>query len=306
MPLLLCLILALTAAGLAGVLAARVPRASVASPSSVAAATRAVEESVGRHRRLRAFLAARVEPDAATGLALSIALIVAIGGGLVLAILAYLIRGNEQLRTLDNGAARWGHDHASVFSTHGLTLVTDLGSWWTIGAFAIVVVAVESVRAPSRWIVPFLVLLLAGEEVLTLTVKHLADRARPALNPAAAALGPSFPSGHSVTAAAFYTGAAFLLARRRTRLWRATLAGAAAGIAVGVAASRVLLDVHWLSDVIAGVLLGWGWFAICSIAFGGRLLRFGAPAEAIVESARAQESKASGRQHRGGPRVTVR
>jgi hypothetical protein len=41
----------------------------------------------------------------------------------------------------------------------------------------------------------------------------------------------------------------------------------------------VLLDVHWLSDVIAGLLLGWSWFAVCGIAFGGRLLQFGAPAE---------------------------
>ena len=31
---------------------------------------------------------------------------------------------------------------------------------------------------------------------------------------------------------------------------------------------------------MAGLALGWAWFAVCAIAFGGRLLRFGAPAEA--------------------------
>jgi membrane-associated phospholipid phosphatase len=46
-----------------------------------------------------------------------------------------------------------------------------------------------------------------------------------------------------------------------------------------VASTRVLLDDHWLSDVIGGLALGWGWFAICGIAFGGRILRFGAPVE---------------------------
>jgi undecaprenyl-diphosphatase len=46
-----------------------------------------------------------------------------------------------------------------------------------------------------------------------------------------------------------------------------------------IAATRVLLDVHWLSDVIAGLALGWAWFAACSIAFGGRLMRFAAPAQ---------------------------
>ena len=61
----------------------------------------------------------------------------------------------------------------------------------------------------------------------------------------------------------------------------------AVAIAVGVAASRVLLDVHWLSDVVAGIVLGWAWFAVCSIAFGGRLLHFGAPAETVIEEARS-------------------
>jgi undecaprenyl-diphosphatase len=63
------------------------------------------------------------------------------------------------------------------------------------------------------------------------------------------------------------------------------LAGLAVGIAVGVAASRVLLDVHWLSDVIAGLALGWGWFALCAIAFGGRILRFGVAAETAARAA---------------------
>ena len=58
---------------------------------------------------------------------------------------------------------------------------------------------------------------------------------------------------------------------------RALLAGSAAAIAVAVASSRVLLDVHWLSDVIAGVMLGWAWFALCAVAFGGRRLSFAEP-----------------------------
>jgi membrane-associated phospholipid phosphatase len=63
------------------------------------------------------------------------------------------------------------------------------------------------------------------------------------------------------------------------------LTALAAGIAVAVAASRVLLDVHWLTDVIAGLALGWAWFAVCAIAFGGRLLRFGVAAEVAGRAA---------------------
>jgi hypothetical protein len=66
------------------------------------------------------------------------------------------------------------------------------------------------------------------------------------------------------------------------------LAGLAAGLAVAVAATRVLLDVHWLTDVIAGLALGWGWFAVCGIAFGGRILRFGAAAKTAARVAEAE------------------
>jgi undecaprenyl-diphosphatase len=291
MPFILLLVVSLTIGAVVVGIAFSLPAASVPSPPSIAAATEAVEESVVRHRRVRHFVAARLNPSAATGLALSLALLLVLAGGLVLAVLAYLIRANPQLRSLDNGVADWGNEHASSLSTHGVTVVTNLASWWLVLALAILVIVTESMRAPSRWILPFFVVLMAGEETLTLTIKHLADRARPTLNPIAATLGPSFPSGHSATAAAFYAGAALVLARGRSRRWCSLLAGAAVAIAVGVAASRVLLDVHWLSDVVAGAMLGWAWFAICAIAFGGRLLRFGAPAEAVVEAAEKTEAE---------------
>jgi membrane-associated phospholipid phosphatase len=36
--------------------------------------------------------------------------------------------------------------------------------------------------------------------------------------------------------------------------------------------------VHWLTDVIAGLIVGWSWFFIVAVIFGGRLQRFGDPA----------------------------
>ena len=209
----------------------------------------------------------------------------AIGGGLLLAVLAYLVRSNSFLTGIDNGVAKWGHRHASASSTHVLNDVTQLGSIYTVIVLCVVLAVVETIRERSVWVVPFIVAVMGGEEILTLTVKQLADRVRPPFNPAAATLGPSFPSGHSATAAAFYAMAALLLGRWRPRATRAALlAGLAAGIAVAVAASRVLLDVHWLSDVIAGLALGWAWFALCGIAFGGRILRFGAAAETAARA----------------------
>jgi membrane-associated phospholipid phosphatase len=62
-------------------------------------------------------------------------------------------------------------------------------------------------------------------------------------------------------------------------------------MAAAIASTRVLLDVHWVSDVVAGVVLGWAWFAACAIAFGGRLVRFGATAEAALDEDRDRTSR---------------
>jgi undecaprenyl-diphosphatase len=55
------------------------------------------------------------------------------------------------------------------------------------------------------------------------------------------------------------------------------LAAGAAMIAVAVAISRTLLGVHWVTDVVAGLFVGWGWFLLVAIAFGGRAQRLGDP-----------------------------
>jgi membrane-associated phospholipid phosphatase len=291
MPFLLLLTLALIAGIATGLIVWRLPRTRAGGSTPSLDAARKVGETVGRHERLRLVLRARLDPAAATGLLLTLALLFVVGGGAVIGVLAYLARTNAQLARIDNWMAGWGNRHATALSTHGLNAVTQLGSIYTIVALCLVLAVVETIRERSVWVVPFIFAVMAGEEALTLTVKQLADRVRPALNPLAATLGPSFPSGHSATAAAFYATAALLLGRWRSRPTRALLAGSAAAIAIGVAASRVLLDLHWLSDVIAGLALGWAWFAVCGIAFGGRILRFGAAAE----TAAARVSATSGR-----------
>jgi undecaprenyl-diphosphatase len=296
MPLLVLILAAAGSACVATLTAWRYPRLSAGSPASAFEAARKAGEAVAKRPSLRRRVAPRFDPHAATGLALTLALALTIGGGVGLGALAYLERTNAHLNRLDRSVGSWGYDHRSAASTHGLRIVTQLGSITTIVVLCVVVASIETFRTRSAWLLPFLVVVLGGEEVLTISIKDLANRARPSFDPAAVAgLGPSFPSGHSATAAAFYAGAALLLGRRRGHVSRAILTGLAVGIAVAVASSRVLLDVHWVSDVIAGLLLGWAWFAVSAIAFGGRLLRFGAPAEAAAATAATTTPPGSGR-----------
>ncbi len=285
MPFIVLLLLALSTAVIVYFLARSYPTATGAAPPATEAASgRLVTETV-RRPWLARLLRGRLDPGTATGLALTVALAITVIGGVVLGALAYLVRSTGYLTGLDGGVGGWANDHAVPWSTQLIQLVTDLASAPATILVLLVVMVVEMIRAPNRWVPPFLLTVVVGEVVVVNIVKQLLDRVRPTFNPVAATLGPSFPSGHSATAAALYAAVALVLARKRSPRMRALLAGAAAGIAVGVACSRVMLDVHWLSDVVAGLAFGWAWFSICAVAFGGRFLKFGVPVEKATQVA---------------------
>jgi membrane-associated phospholipid phosphatase len=284
MPFLLLLLVALTVGSLVMVLAARYPHTAGFSQPSDRVAQR-IGHTIAEHRGLRRHLHGRLDPAAATGLALSIALVVIFIASVVTGALAYLIRANSELEHVDQSIGQWGVDHRTDWSTEAIELYTWLGDTRLVIVLAVILGIVEYVRLPSRWIAPFLVVVIVGQIFLTRMLKGVLDRVRPEFNPIAETLGPSFPSGHSAMAAAFFGAAALLISRGRTANQRSVIFGVAAGLTVGVACSRVLLGVHWFSDVVAGVLFGWAWFAACSIAFGGRILRFGAAAEEAVQVA---------------------
>ena len=250
MPLLVLFLVSLSVATIVASAAWRYP-AGKASPTPSVAAAQAVGREIGHHSRLRRNIKNRLDPEVATGLALTVALGAVIVGGVVIGALAYLVRTNSQLVDVDASVAQWGADHAGPVSERGLTLITQLGETWFVLVLAVVVSVVAYLRRPNRWIPVFLLTVLVGQWLLTNGIKELLDRVRPTLNPIAETLGPSFPSGHTTTAAAFYAAAALVLGRGVRPHARAVLAGAAAGIAVAVACSRIFLDVHWLTDTIA-------------------------------------------------------
>jgi undecaprenyl-diphosphatase len=296
MPFALDLILA----GLAGTLAFLATTWYLRSPlpdGPAAEAAETIGETIRHDSRLRRLVSTRFDRSVATGFLLTLAFAGVVIGGLVLGLLAYLVRRSAAMQHVDNSIAAFAYHHRSPFSTHALLDVTQLGNIRVVIALALVLVVADAIRTRGRWTALFLLLVLGGMEGISTAVKDLVDRTRPALTPAAATLGPSFPSGHSATAAAFYAAAALILGRwalpRPVR--HQLLAALAVAIAVAVAASRVLLDVHWLSDVVGGLALGWAWFALVAVVFGGRLLRPTAAADAAAEQADGRSRKVRGR-----------
>lgn len=145
----------------------------------------------------------------------------------------------------------------------GAGLTTTIGSPLAVDVVTVVVGLSLLVGRRVRAVVYLLVTRVVELGVET-GVKQMVHRPRPTLpDPVAHASGFSFPSGHAGGSAAVY-GAVLVLALTTTRRTGRPTARTAVGVlgvpvvvlVAAVAASRVLLGVHYPSDVTAGVLLG--------------------------------------------------
>jgi len=101
----------------------------------------------------------------------------------------------------------------------------------------------------------------AGAGLWVRVIKPLVGRERP-LDGLVQETGFSFPSGHSAGTAAVFGMLAWLAVRRLPAQQRPWAVALAAVLAVGTGVSRVLLSVHYASDVLAGLLLGLAWVVL--------------------------------------------
>ena len=101
----------------------------------------------------------------------------------------------------------------------------------------------------------FLALTMASGWALTYALKTLVNRARPELWSTTWYWGSSFPSGHTLSTAAFATALTLIA----TRIWspskRVALPLAVLWISL-MGLSRLVLGVHWPTDVLAAICLG--------------------------------------------------
>ena len=98
---------------------------------------------------------------------------------------------------------------------------------------------------------------LAGR-ALTEAQKYWVARARPSIEPHLVVVKTSsFPSGHAASSMIFYLSLALLLAGHSR--WRFQAAVAAIILSLLIGLSRVMLGVHWPSDVIGGWTFGLLW-----------------------------------------------
>ncbi len=131
---------------------------------------------------------------------------------------------------------------------HLASVVTVLGSLPVVlGCTAAFAFAANRITGAP---VLILVVVTLGAVALSDLAKLIVRRTGPAHRVASGLHDYSFPSGHSTSAGALFVGAA-LIATVGSRWRRLAAITATLVLASGVAWSRVVLDVHWLTDVLA-------------------------------------------------------
>ncbi len=192
---------------------------------------------------------------------------VLVGGAALFAGIAEELGNGERAGQLDQLFSDAVREHTAAWAVHVFAWITQLGNTATLSALCIVVAAVLLLRG-RRWLALAWVLAVCGNALLNTTLKAVFARTRPLHEGGLVqADGWSFPSGHSSGAVVLYGMLAYVLLRSLppalARRMSLTLVLLAAATAFSVGCSRIFLQVHFATDVLAGFASGSAWLAVC-------------------------------------------
>jgi membrane-associated phospholipid phosphatase len=216
------------------------------------------------------------------GLRLGAGLVGTLVAAVTFALLLFLVRaGWAPLRRLDTGAAEMFNriDAAQPGLTKAAEVVSDVFDP-NVFRIALTVIALVYLIHGDRHHAIWLVVTVFGGAALGVALKEIVGRARPVLpDPVSTAPGMSFPSGHALGATIGCCLLLLISLRFLPRRSRVAAVIVAALIVGTVALARVVLGVHFVSDVLAGITLGMGWVAVTTWAYVAWRREIGQPIE---------------------------
>ena len=173
----------------------------------------------------------------------------------------------------ENVSFAWDEQIRSLIHTirtpqldHGVELFTDLGSMVGIVFFSLLVL---TALIYNKWFkdIQFYLISVTGATLAFISIKYSVRRIRPSLEILDIG-GYSFPSGHTTVATATSLAIYFIFVNKlHSETLKILLLFICITWPLMIAASRVYLDVHWLSDVIAGLGLGVFWVTLLTFFF---------------------------------------
>jgi undecaprenyl-diphosphatase len=161
--------------------------------------------------------------------------------------------------------------HAFALQHRGFVVametLTTIGRWWMYLPVFVVVAGWLLWRRMRRLAV-FVAVTVGVSPAINDLVKWAVHRARPVLeNPVSHENGASFPSGHAQAAVVGYAVLLLVFLPVLHGAWRRIAVGVAVLMVLGIGLSRVALGVHYVSDVLAGYVLGAAWVAAMVASF---------------------------------------
>ena len=189
---------------------------------------------------------------------------------LVFAILLLAVRLQwAPLESADHGAAASINSliagNATLVSVvKAVTFLGSNGVLWTVIAAATVILAIR-----RRWrLAAYLLVTGAGALILDPILKSLVGRLRPVVaHPIAHGTGDSFPSGHSLGSIVCYGAILLVFLPAARGRWRTAFVTVIITLIALIGISRILLGVHYLSDVLGAWAVGITWLGITAFAF---------------------------------------
>lgn len=228
---------------------------------------------------MRDVLRRRLDPDGRYGLRVTLFAVAFLLVAIPFGFLLDQVKRNGALLDLDTSAARNLHE----WVRHSDDLVRELKILTFFGAplwfYIIVTPAVLWVwrRGHTRLAV-FLVVTTLGGGLLDTIVKEVVGRPRPSLvEPVASAHGKSFPSGHAMSSTVAYGALLLVFLPAIGRRYRPVVFAGAVVLVVAIGFSRLALGVHYITDVVGGVVLGLAWLAASTAAFSTWRVERGEP-----------------------------
>jgi undecaprenyl-diphosphatase len=207
-----------------------------------------------------------------------------LAGAVLVGVLVALPATHPAVQALDDAAWRFAGWLQDGPATAVAIALSWLGSGlvnWPLRAAAVVLLAWR-----RHWLrLSAFVLAVVLSELCIGPIKAAYDRPRPP-GSLIATTGASFPSGHAIASAVTAVGLVLVLAPPGKQRWRWEVR--AVVFAAVMALSRVYQRAHWLSDTVAGGLLG-------------AALALGCPALLLALRDRYAGVWLSGRGHRGEP-----
>src|SRR5580693_4591517 len=195
-----------------------------------------------------------------------------------------------------------GHP-ALVAVIKAVTWLGSNGVLWTVLGVSAGVMALR-----RRWkLALYLLVTGAGALVLDPILKSLVGRLRPVVaHPVAHGAGNSFPSGHSLGSIVCYCAVLLVFLPAARGRWRAVFITVIVTLVALIGISRILLGVHYLSDVVGAWSLGIAWLGLTAFAFEVGRRAVGEPVTDPVTEGLEPEARADLRPARPEPAAGLR